>query len=89
MSNKNLEKKDWVKVIDDAREAYNSNSQIKFMKRILDSSLCSYNDAYILVKWTRTVVRHRAYDGAITADRKNKQASLKTMRQQKKYCPGR
>ena len=34
---------------------YNINSQIKFKKSMLKSSLCGYNDAYILVCGIRTV----------------------------------
>ena len=47
--------KNWVKINDDSRGAYNTNSQIKFKNSMLKSSLCDYNDAYILVKGTKTV----------------------------------
>ena len=44
--------KNWVEVNDDARRTNNKNSQIKFKTSKLKSSLCDYNDAYILVKGT-------------------------------------
>ena len=34
---------------DDARGTYNTNSQIKFKTSMLNSRLCGYIDAYILV----------------------------------------
>ena len=61
----------------DARGAYNTNSQIKFKTTILKSSLCDYSDVYILLKGTRTVVGEGADAGAITADKNNKQAIFK------------
>ena len=44
-----------VEINDESRGAYNVNSQIKFKTTMLKSSLCDYNDAYILVKGTITV----------------------------------
>ena len=44
--------KNWVEVNDDAGSTNNKNSQIKFKTSKLKSSLCDYNDAYILVKDT-------------------------------------
>ena len=48
---------------DEARGAYNVNSQIKFRTTMLKSSLCDYSDAYILVKGTISVNKTAA-DGA-------------------------
>ena len=42
--------KNWAEINDDSRLTYNSNSQIKFKTIMLKSSLCSYSDAYIVVK---------------------------------------
>ena len=47
--------KNWVKINDDSRAAYNTNSQIKFKNSMLKSGLCDYNNAYILTKGTKTV----------------------------------
>ena len=47
--------KNWVEINDEARGTYFPNKQIKFKKSILRSSLCDYNDAYILVKGNMTV----------------------------------
>ena len=46
--------KNWVEINDGPRGVYNINSQIKFKTIMLKSSLCDYNDAYILVKGTIT-----------------------------------
>ena len=47
--------KSWVKIIDDSRGTYNTNSQIKLKTSILRSSLCNYSDGYTLVKGTITI----------------------------------
>ena len=44
--------KNWVERNDDSRGTYNTNSQIKFQNSTLNSSLCDYSDAYILVSVT-------------------------------------
>ena len=44
--------RNWVKINDESRRAYNVNSQIKFKTTMLKSSLCDYSDAYIFVKGT-------------------------------------
>ena len=46
--------KHWVEITDDARGMYNTNSQIKFKTSMLNSNLCDYNDAYILVSGSRS-----------------------------------
>ena len=46
--------KNWAKR-NDWQGKYNTNSQIKFKSSMLNSSLCDYSDAYILVKGTITV----------------------------------
>ena len=45
----------WVEINDESRGTYNVNSQIKFKATMLESSLCDYSDAYILVKGIITV----------------------------------
>ena len=45
--------KNWVE-INDACGTYNTNSQIKFKTSMLNSSLCDYSDAYMLVSGTIT-----------------------------------
>ena len=47
--------KNRVKINDDVRGTNNTNSQIKFKTSMLNSSLCDYSDAYILVKETITI----------------------------------
>ena len=44
---------------------------------MLKSSLCDYNDAYILLSGTITVAGRGAYDAARATDRNNKQAIFK------------
>ena len=48
--------KNWVKIKDESRRAYNFNSQIKLKTTMLKSILCDYSDAYILVKGKTTVL---------------------------------
>ena len=40
---------------DDASGIYNTNSQIKFKTKILDSNSCDYIDTYILAKGTKII----------------------------------
>ena len=47
--------RNWVEINDELRGVYNVNSQIKFKTTMLKSTLCDYNDAYILVKGTISV----------------------------------
>ena len=47
--------KNWVKINNESRGTYNTNSQIRFKTSMLRSSLCDYSDACILVKGTITV----------------------------------
>ena len=46
--------KKWVKINDDSREIYNTNSQIKFKTLILKPILCDHNESYILESVTIT-----------------------------------
>ena len=47
--------KNWVEINDESKGTYKVNSQIKFKTTMLKSSLCDYNDAYILVKGKITI----------------------------------
>ena len=47
--------KNWVEINDDLHRTYNNNSQIKFKTMMLKSSLCDFNNAYIVVKRTKTI----------------------------------
>ena len=42
--------RNWVEINDNIRGAYSPNKQIRFKTAMVRSSLCDYNDAYILVK---------------------------------------
>ena len=44
-----------VEINDDAGEMHNTNSQIKFKTSMLNSRLCNYTDAYVLVKGTISI----------------------------------
>ena len=67
--------RNWVEINDESREAYNFNSQIKFKTTMIKSSLCDYNDAYILVKGIITV-NNTAAQGA-AANNINKKVIFK------------
>ena len=45
----------WIEVNDESRGGYTTGCDIKFKAAMLRSSLCDYNDAYILVKETITI----------------------------------
>ena len=48
--------RNWVEINDEVRGTYSQNKQIKFKTSMLQSSLCDYDDAYILVKRNIIVV---------------------------------
>ena len=47
--------KKWVEMNGDVCGMYNTNCQVKLKNSILKSSLCEYNDAYILVSGSITI----------------------------------
>ena len=49
--------KKWIEVYDHSEKNYNPNQEIRIKISILRSDLCDFNDAYIVVKGTITVVR--------------------------------
>ena len=57
--------RNWVELNDYLRRWYSPNKQIRFETAMLRSSLCDYNDAYILVKGNITV-NNTAGAGAAT-----------------------
>ena len=64
--------KNLIKINDQSRTTYNTNSDIRFKTTILKSSLCDYSDAYILVKG-RITNAGAGYDAkARQADERNK-----------------
>ena len=63
--------KKWIEVLDQSRETYNTNKQIRFKTSLLRSDLCDYRDAYIVAKGKITV---SAADGANNIRDKKKQA---------------
>ena len=67
--------RNWIEINDESRGVYNVNSQIKFKTTILKSSLCDYNDAYILVKGTISI-NNTAAQGA-AANNTNKKVIFK------------
>ena len=64
--------KNWIEVNDHSRGVYNTNIDIRFKTTMLKSSLCDYNDAYILVKRTITITGAGADPAARQADERNK-----------------
>ena len=69
--------RNWVKINDESRGAYNVNSKIKFKTTILKSSLCDYSDAYILVKGTIAINGRGADAAARQADERDKGVAFK------------
>ena len=64
--------KNWVDINYDLRGTYNTNSQIKFKTSMLRTSLCDYNDAYILVNGIIAITAARDNDAARRLDERNK-----------------
>ena len=64
--------KNWTEINDDLRGTCNTNSQIKFKTSMLRTSLCDYNDAYILVNGTITITAAGDNDAARRLDERNK-----------------
>ena len=64
--------KNWVDINYNLRGTYNTNSQIKFKTSMLRTSLCDYNDAYILVNGTITITAAGDNDAARRLDERNR-----------------
>ena len=69
--------KNWVEINYESRGTYNVNSQIKFKTTMLNSSLCDYSDAYILVKGKITITGRGADVAAKQADERDKAVTFK------------
>ena len=54
--------KNWVEINDNIVGAYSPNKEIRFKTSMLKSSLCDFNDAYIIVKGNITVNNTAAAD---------------------------
>ena len=67
--------KNWVEINDESRVTHNVNSQIKFKTTMLNSSLCDYSDAHILVK--RTITVNNTATGGAEANNTNKKVIFK------------
>ena len=72
----NLEQKKRVEIIEELRETYAVNKQIKFRTSMLRSSLCDCSDAYILVKGNISV--NDTAGASADANNTNKKATFKT-----------
>ena len=72
MKIQNLQQKKWYIIDSEWKGNYSPEDEIKFLTSSLESSLCDYSDAYILVTGNITVKRRNAADtdyialGAIT-----------------------
>ena len=64
--------KNYVKLNDQSRRVYNTNSDFRYKTIILKTSLCDYGDACILVKGTITISRAGADAAARQADGRDK-----------------
>ena len=69
--------KNWVEINDESRGTYNDGKQIKFKTAMLKSSLCDYNNAYILVKGKITITGHGDDAAARQTDKRNKDVGFK------------
>ena len=56
--------KKWFIVDSEANGNYSPNNEIKFLTNSLESSLCDYSDAYILVTGNNAIKRRNAADTA-------------------------
>ena len=64
--------KNRIEINDQSRGAYNTNCEIRFKTTMLESSLCDYSNAYILVKGRITITGAAADAAAKKADEINK-----------------
>ena len=64
--------KNWVEINHESRGGYTTGSEIKFKTAILKSSLCDYDDTYILVKGTIKIAGAGDDTAARKADERNR-----------------
>ena len=55
--NSKFAKKKWYVIDSESKCHYSLNNRIKFLTRSLESSLCGYSDAYVLVTGNITVMQ--------------------------------
>ena len=55
MKIQNLQQKEWYVIDSESNGNYSKDEEIKFLTRSIESSLCDYSDAYILVTGNITV----------------------------------
>ena len=60
MKIQNLQQKKWYVIDSESEGVYSHKDETKFLKSSLESSLCYYFDAYILVTWNITVTSGNA-----------------------------
>ena len=70
--------KNWIKINDQSRGVYDTNSDIIFKTTMLKSSLCDYNHVCILVKRTITITRAGDDAAERQADERNKGVIFKS-----------
>ena len=54
--------KKWYVIDSESKGGYSYHDPIKFLKKSIESTLCDYSDAYILVTGNITVIRTTAAD---------------------------
>ena len=67
--------RNWVEINDDIRGAYSPQKKMRFKTAMLRSSLCDYNDAYILVK--ENIIVNNTAVAAAAANNTNKKVIFK------------
>ena len=67
----------WIKINDQSRGVYNTNSVIRFKTTMLKPSLCDYSDACILFKGRITITGAGDDAAARQADERNKRVIFK------------
>ena len=60
-----FETKKWCVIDSESKGAYSKDNPIKFLTKLIESSLCNYSDAYILVTENIAVTRTTAADPAV------------------------
>ena len=63
--------KKWIEVHHQSRKIYNTNKEIRIKTSMLQSDLCDYSDAYIVVEGTITVTYPSAADQIVAVYDKN------------------
>ena len=64
MNTQNLQQKKWYVIDSESKGKYSHHDPIKFSTKSIESSLCDYSDAYILVTGDIAVKRKNVADTA-------------------------